>query len=168
LNQRLVLAGMLAFLMMGGGVALLGYHNTMYLLDKAVGLIARAETAQTPEHLAEYVKLTQKLIPAEGNPVWVFPTAKTDFALIHDNLDSIVLRANIVSKMDPRSDSYNIAIRDMHVSAGSIRTNILEVIPYTYITLSNIVLTGLWVAAIIIIFAAMRKIKTTTIQYNTV
>ncbi len=168
LNQRLVLAGMLAFLMMGGGVAFLGYQNTMYLLDKAVGLIARAETAQTPEHLAEYVKLTQKLIPADGNPVWVFPTAKTDFALIQDNLDSIVLRANIVSKMDPRSDSFNIAIRDMHVSAGYIRTNILEVIPYTYITLSNIVLTGLWVTAVIIIFAAMRKIKTTTIQYNSV
>ncbi|MFL6491385.1 MAG: hypothetical protein ACJ70M_07775, partial [Nitrososphaera sp.] len=67
--------------------------------------------------------------------------AKTDFALIQDNLDSIVLRANIISKMDPRSDSYNIAIRDMHVSAASIRTNLLEVIPYTYITLGNIVLT---------------------------
>jgi cellulose synthase/poly-beta-1,6-N-acetylglucosamine synthase-like glycosyltransferase len=170
LNQRLVLAGMLAFLMIGGGVAFLGYQNTMYLLDKAVGFIARAETAQTPEQLAEYVKLAQKLIPSEGNPVWLFPTANTDFALIQDNLDSIVFRANIASAMDPRSDSYNIAIRDMHVSAGSIRTNILEVIPYTYITLGNIVLTGLWVAVIIVIFAAMRKIKTTTttIQYKTV
>jgi cellulose synthase/poly-beta-1,6-N-acetylglucosamine synthase-like glycosyltransferase len=168
LNQRLVLAGILAFLMMGGAVAFLGYQNTMYLLDKAVGFISRAETAQTPEHLAEYIKLTQKLIPAEGNPVWLFPTAKTDFALIHDNLDSMVLRANIASAMDPHSDSYNMAIRDMHLSAGSIRTNILEVIPYTYITVSNIVLAGLWVAAIIVIFAALRKIKTKTIQYNTV
>jgi cellulose synthase/poly-beta-1,6-N-acetylglucosamine synthase-like glycosyltransferase len=170
LNQRLVLAGMLAFLVMGGGVAFLGYQNTIYLLDKAVGFVARAETAQTPEQLAEYVKLAQKLIPSEGNPVWLFPTANTDFALIQDNLDSIVFRANIASAMDPRSDSYNIAIIDMHVSAASIRTNILEVIPYTYITLGNIVLTGLWVAVIIVIFAAMRKIKTTTttIQYNTV
>src|SRR5215210_3211549 len=171
LIQKLVLAGMLAFLIMGGGVAFLGYQNTMYVLDKAVGFIARAETAQTPEQLAEYVKLAQKLIPSEGNPVWLFPTANTDFALIQDNLDSIVFRANIASAMDPRSESYNIAIRDMHVSAGSIRTNILEVIPYTYITIGNIVLTGLWVAVIIVIFAAMRKIKTTTtttIQYKTV
>src|SRR5215210_2322206 len=169
LNQRLVLAGMLAFLMMGGSVAFSGYQNTMYLLDKAVGFIARAETAQTPGQLAEYVKLTQKLIPAEGNPVWLFPTAKTDFALIQDNLNSIALRANIAAAMDPHSESYNMAIRDMHLSAESIRTNILEVIPYTYITLSNIALTGLWVAAIIVIFAAMRKIKTTTtIQYKTV
>jgi hypothetical protein len=170
LNQRLVLAGMLAFLTMGAAVAYFGYQNTMYLLDKAIGFIARAETAQTSEELAGYIKLTQELIPADGNPVWLFPTSKTDFGLIQDNLDSIVHRANTASAMDPLSDSYNIAIRDMHMSAGSIRTNLLELIPYTYITLSNIVLAALWIAAIIAIFAALKKIKTktTTIQYKTV
>lgn len=173
LNQRLVLAGMLAFLTMGAGLAYFGYQNTMYLLDKAIGFIARAETAQTPEQLAEYIKLTQKFIPGDGNPVWLFPTSKTDFALIQDNLDSMVHRAKITSTMDPLSDSYNMSIRDMHMSAGSIRTNILEVIPYTYITLSNIMLAVLWVAAIIAIFAVLRKVKTkstttTTIQYETV
>jgi cellulose synthase/poly-beta-1,6-N-acetylglucosamine synthase-like glycosyltransferase len=169
LNQRLVLAGMLAFLTMGAGVAYFGYQNTMYLLDKAIGFVARAETAQTPEQLAKYIELTQELIPTDGNPVWLFPTSKTDFALIQANLDSIVLRANIVSASDPLSDSYNIAIRDMHMSAGTIRTNLLEVIPYTYIALSNIMLAGLWVAATIAIFAALRKLKTTTaaIQYKT-
>ncbi len=162
LNQRLVLAGMLAFLTMGAGVAYFGYQNTMYLLDKAIGFVARAETAQTPEQLAEYIKLTQDLIPSDGNPVWLFPTTKTDFALIQANLDSIVLRANIASAMDPLSDSYNIAIRDMHMSTGTLRTNLVEVIPYTYITLSNIMLAGLWVASVIAIFAALRKIKTKT------
>ena len=158
LSQRLVLAGMLAFLTVGAGIAYLGYHNTMYLLDKSIGFIARAETAQTPEQLAEYIKLTKELIPPDGNPVWLFPTPKTDFALIQANLDSIILRANIASGLDPLGESYNIAIIDMHSSAGSIRTNLLDIIPYTYISLSNIVLAGLWVAAIIIIFAALRKI----------
>ncbi len=77
--------------------------------------------------------------------------------MIHDNLDSMVLRANIASEMDPHSESYNIAIRDMHVSAGSIRTNILDVIPYTYITISNIVLAGLWVSAIIVNICSHEK-----------
>jgi hypothetical protein len=56
------------------------------------------------------------------------------------------------------------------MSAGTIRTNLLEVIPYTYITLSNIILAGLWVTAIMAIFATLRRIKTTTatIQYKTV
>jgi hypothetical protein len=161
---------MLAFLTVGAGIAYFGYHNTMYLLDKSIGFIARAETAQTPEQLAEYIKLTKELIPPDGNPVWLFPTPKTDFALIQANLESIILRANIASGLDPLGESYNIAIIDMHTSAGSIRTNLLDIIPYTYISLSNIVLAGLWVAAIIIIFAALRKIKTTTatIQYKTV
>jgi glycosyltransferase involved in cell wall biosynthesis len=171
LGQKLALAGMLAFLTMGASVAYFGYQNTMYLLDKAIGFVARAETAQTPEQLAGYIKLTQKLIPSDGNPVWLFPTPKTDFALIQDNLDSMIVRANIASAMDPLSDSYSIAIRDMHMSAGTIRTNLLELIPYTYITLSNIILAGLWVTAIIAIFALLRKIRTTkttsTIRYNT-
>ena len=142
----------------------------MYLLDKAIGFVARAETAQTPEQLAEYIKLTQELIPADGNPIWLFPTSKTDFGLIQANLDSIVVRANIASSMDPVSEGYNIAIRDMHMSAGVIRTNLLEIIPYTYISLSNIILAGLWVTAVIVIFATLRKIKTKTaiIQYKTV
>jgi hypothetical protein len=111
------------------------------------------------------------LIPSDGNPVWLFPTPKTDFALIQDNLDSMIVRANIASGMDPLSDSYSLAIRDMHMSAGTIRTNLLELIPYTYVTLSNIILAGLWVSAIIAIFAALSKSRTTkttsTIRYNT-
>jgi hypothetical protein len=170
LSQKLVLAGMIAFLTMGASVAYFGYQNTMYLLDKAIGFVARAETAQTPQQLAEYIKLTQELIPSDGNPVWLFPTSKTDFALIQANLDSIVARANIASAMDPLGDSYNIAIRDLHISAGAIRTNLLELIPYTYITLSNIILAGLWVTAIMAIFALLRKIKktTATIQCKTI
>ena len=101
---------MLAFLTMGGAIAYFGYQSTMYLLDKAIGFIARQRPAQTPEQLAEYIKQTQDLIPSEGNPVWLFPTPKTDFGLIQANLDSIVLRANIASGMDPLSESYNMAI----------------------------------------------------------
>ena len=170
LNQRLVVLGMLAFLTVGGAVAYFGYQNTMYLIDKAVGFVIRAETAQTPEQLAEYIKLTQDLIPAEGNPVWLFPTPKTDFGLIQANLDSIVLRANIASAMDPLSESYNIAIIDLHLSAGSIRTNLLEIIPYTYITQGNIVLAASWVAAIMAIFTLLKKTRTakTAIPYRAV
>jgi hypothetical protein len=102
--------------------------------------------------------------------VWLFPTSKTDFGLIQANLDSIVLRANIASGMDPLSESYNIAIIDLHMSAGYLRTNLLEIIPYTYITLGNIVLAALWVATIIAIFALLKKIRNAkaAIPYRTI
>jgi cellulose synthase/poly-beta-1,6-N-acetylglucosamine synthase-like glycosyltransferase len=170
LAQRLVLAGMLAFLIVGASIAYLGYRDTMYVLDEAVGYVARAETAQTPAQLANYIKLTQELIPSDGNPVWLFPTSKTDFALIQNDLDSILLRANIAASMNPLSESYNIAIIDMHMSTTAIRSNLLDIIPYTYITLSNIVLASLWVSVIITIFGALGKVKTArkAPQYETV
>ena len=166
MNQRLVLAGVIAFLTMGAGIAYYGYQNTIYLLDKAVGFVARAETAQSPSRLQRYIKLTQKLIPTEGNPVWLFPTTRTDFALIQADLDSIVFRVDLASAMDPHSEIYNVAIRDMHLSTESIRTDLLEVIPYTYISFTNVILAGLWVAIIIGDFAAMRKIRK-IVQYKT-
>jgi hypothetical protein len=72
--------------------------------------------------------------------------------------------------MDPHSESYNLAIIDLHLSAGSIRTNLLEIIPYTYITLGNIVLAASWVAAIMTIFTLLKKTRTakTAIPYRTV
>ncbi|MDQ3836747.1 MAG: glycosyl transferase, partial [Thermoproteota archaeon] len=133
-----------------------------------VGYIARAETAQTPEQLAKYIQMTQELLPRDGNPIWLFPTPESDFGMIQSNLQSIVRRANGLSGMDPSSESYNIAIIDIHSSVGTIRTNLLDIIPYTYVSMSNIVLAGLWVTAIIAIFAVLRRLRaiTAAIQYS--
>jgi hypothetical protein len=156
----MVLAGMLAFLVMGAGLAYYGYQTTMYPINQAVGYIARAQTAQTPEQLAEYVELTRELMPEKGNPVWLFSTARTDFGHIQANLDGIILRAELTSGMVPHSEQYNMAMRDMHQSASVIKLSLLEAIPYMYISLTNLVAAGLWVAAVIAIFAAMRRART--------
>jgi hypothetical protein len=159
-NQQMVLAGVLAFLVMGAGIAYYGYQTTLYPVNKAIGFAARAQTAQTPEQLAEYVKLAQGLTPPKGNPVWLFPTARTDFALIQKNFDGILQRAESASAMVPHSEQYNMALRDMHKSARALDLNLMEAVPYMYISITNIVMAGLWVAAVIAIFAAMRKART--------
>jgi cellulose synthase/poly-beta-1,6-N-acetylglucosamine synthase-like glycosyltransferase len=158
-NQNVVLAGILAFLVMGAGIAYYGYQTTMHPINQAIGFIARAQTAQTPEQLAEYVELTKELMPARGNPVWLFSTARTDFAHIQANLDGMLMRAESTSGMVPHSEQYNMAMRDMHESANVIKLSLLEAVPYMYISLTNIVAAGLWVAAVIAIFAAMRKAR---------
>ena len=168
LNQRLIFSGMLIFLTVGASIAYFGYQNTMYVLDRAVGYVARAETAQTPGQLANYIKMTQELLPRDGNPIWLFPTPESDFEMIQANLESIVRRANSVSAMNPLSESYNIAIIDMHSSVGIMRTNLLDIILYIYVSMSNILLAGLWVSATIAIFAVLRRVRATTaaIQYS--
>jgi len=158
-TPRVVLAGILAFLVMGAGFAYYGYQTTMYPINQAIGFVARAQTAQTPEQLAEYVKITTDLLPESGNPVWLFSTARTDFAHIQANLDGIIARADSTSAVDRHGEQYNVAMRDMHQSAYVIKLSLMEAVPYMYISFNNIVMAGVWVAAVIAIFAAMRKAR---------
>jgi hypothetical protein len=139
----------------------------MYPINKAIGFMSRAQTAQTPEQLAEYAELTKDLTPTKDNPVWLFPTSRTDFALIQENLDGLLLRAESTSMMVPHSEQYNMAMRDMHKSVMALNFNLMEAVPYMYISFNNIVMAGLWVAAVIAIFAATRKARA-RVQLKTV
>ncbi len=167
-NPQLALVGVIAFLIVGAGIAYAGYVSTMYPVNKAIGFLTRAETAQTPEQLAEYVKLTEKLIPAQGNPVWLFPTLRTDFSFIHAELGNVLDRADAISKMPPHSKAYNTAMMDMHETITGMESNLTEALPYMYISIANLILSALWVGAIFVIFAAMRKVGKRQLQYQPV
>lgn len=156
-HQHLLLAGVIAFLVLGSGIAYYGYLTSIFPVTKALGYIFRAQSAQTPEQLVEYVQLTKDLLPLQGNPVWMFPTIRTDFALIQSTLDDIVIRARAVDSMGPHSDAYNMGMMDMHNAADGIEANLLEALPYMYISFSNIILSIVWVTSIIAVFALMRK-----------
>lgn len=160
LGQKILLPGTLAFLILGASLAYYGYYASIYPLQSAAGLLARAETAQTPQQLAEYVGMAERLIPAEGNPVWLFPTVRTDFAVIHLQLDTMVARSEQLSSEVPHTEAYSISMADMHASALTIQQNIEEAIPFIYISPTNLALGGAWIAVILSIFAAMRIAST--------
>ncbi|HLG37992.1 MAG TPA: cellulose synthase family protein [Nitrososphaera sp.] len=162
LNQKIVLAGVLMFILLGAAVAYNGYHSTIYPVGQAVGYLIRAQSAQTPAQIAEYVVLTKASLPDEGNPVWLFQTVRTDFALIQTDLKDISARAEFTESMDPHSSAYNVAMIDMHRSADALEANLLEALPYMYIGFGNIVLAGVWVVAIIAVFAGMRIVNSKT------
>src|SRR5581483_1399460 len=113
-GQRLLLPGVLAFLVFGAGVAYYGYHTSIYPLQEASGLLARAQSAQTPQQLADYTRLAQRFIPDTGNPVWFFSTYRTDFARINAQLDGMVARSEALSTLSPHDEGYNAALIDMH------------------------------------------------------
>ena len=81
-SQRLILFGILGFLVFGASLALYGYEQTIYPIDKAIGYLSRAESAQTPQAVSEYLQSAQHLLPSNGNPVWSFPNPRTDFVLL--------------------------------------------------------------------------------------
>jgi cellulose synthase/poly-beta-1,6-N-acetylglucosamine synthase-like glycosyltransferase len=156
LGQRILLPGTLAFLLLGAGLAYYGYYLSIYPIQSASGLLARAETSQTPQQLAEYVGMAKKLLPEDGNPVWLFPTTRTDFAIIHTQLDGMLTRSSQLSSEPPHTEAYSIAIRDMHSTSLAIQLNLDEAIPFVYISPTNLVIAGVWIAVILSIFAGMK------------
>jgi len=161
-NQRILLTGVISFLLLGAVIAYYGYYTTLFPANKAMGFIIRAQSAQTPEQFAEYVELTKDLLPMDGNPVWLFPTIRTEFSLIQSALDDMLIRAEAIESMGTHGAAYNIAMIDMHRSADGIETSLVEAIPYMYISLGNVVVSAIWVVVIIAVFAAMRKVNSIT------
>jgi len=152
-----MLGGVLGFIVFGAGVAYYGYQNTIYPVDKSIGLLYRAESAQTSQEVANYVSEAKTLIPKSGNPVWSFPTARTDFGLIQNELSNIIARSNSLSSMQPQSADYNTGLVDMHATIKVIEENLIESMPYLFVSFANVILSSLWIGVILLIFAVMRR-----------
>jgi len=151
------MAGVLALIIFGVMMALYGYQQAVYPVDSALGYLKRAQSAQTPEDLASFVTKAKNELPESGNPVWVFPTAKTDLALIQRNLDDIVARANSIASMEPFSTEYNSGMLDIHVSLDFIQQDMIDAMPYLYVSFTNIMLSAVWIAIILALFAIIRR-----------
>jgi hypothetical protein len=156
-SYKLMMAGVMALIAFGLGIALYGYQQAIYPVDSALGYLTRAESAQIPEDLADYVRAAKRELPDSGNPVWSFPTARTDFALIQRNLDDIVARANSISSLEPYSTEYNTGLYDIHASLQSIQEDLVDATPYLYVSFTNIMLSAVWIAIILALFAIMRR-----------
>ena len=151
------MVGVIALIVFGVGMALYGYQQAIYPVDSANGYLARAESAQTPEALAEFVRAAKRELPPSGNPVWAFPTARTDFGLIQRNLDDILARANSISSLEPFSTEYNTGMYDIHASIEDIEKHLVDATPYLYVSFTNIMLSAVWIVIILALFAIMRR-----------
>lgn len=156
-SYRLVMASVIALVVFGLGMALYGYQQAIYPVDRALGYLNRAESAQTPELLADYVRAAKGELPESGNPVWLFPTARTDFALVQRNLDDILARANSISSLEPYTTEYNTGMFDIHASLKAMQEDLVDATPYLYVSFSNIMFSAVWIAVILALFAIMRR-----------
>ena len=57
------------------------------------------------------------------------------------------------------SSAYNTGMLDMKVRSQELSDHILDAIPYAYVSISNIIISMLWVVLIIVIFAALKHKK---------
>ncbi len=112
------------------------------------------------------MNLAKQNLPSEGNPVWPFATARTDFNSIQNELDALALRGRLVSYLEPNSESYNTALIDMHNSVQKISTNLTEATPFLFASLTNIILASAWILVMAIIFKVVTRKRENIREYE--
>lgn len=151
--------GMFAIIAFGAYMAYSGYQNDVYPLDLSRGLLDRIAASKDPESiLADLHKIKQHL-PEKGNPVWIFPTDTTDFGRIQKDVDSMIASVEELTGEPSNKADFNTAMIHLQGEAIQIRQNLMDATPYMYASFSNIVFSSVWIAAILGIFAMMKRKK---------
>lgn len=120
------------------------YSSTIYAADRAVGWFSRAEAAAFAEDMIEYIREGRKLLPASGNPVWWFPTQRTDFALIQRDIDALLQRAEIIRTLSRGSTAYQQGMDDLRGKIHAMEDQIGDAAPFMFAAPLSIVLSGMW------------------------
>ena len=66
--------------------------------------------------------------------------------------------------MPADSSAYNTGMLDMKSRSQELSDHILDAIPYAYVSISNIIISMLWVVLIVVIFAALKRKKDTLVE----
>ena len=158
-RSKIILFTIIILIVFGVGLAYIGYQNTIYPSEKALGYLSRAEASQSPQTMVKYLRMVSALLPTSGNPVWIFPNPSTDFSLIHDELDEMALRANRITNVNIDTPGYNTGLQDLRMSIKIIEDNLAEITPYLYLSLSNILVTIGWLASIFWMFVLIKRVS---------
>ena len=156
---KLAMVGIIGFISFGAFMAYYGYQNDVYPLDQSRGLLDRITTTTDTQAITEYLHTIKTLLPPSGNPVWIFPTKTTDFGLIQKDLDNMILSVEKISNVPQDSSSFHTGMLDVHERANDLRLNLTDATPYMYVSFTNIVFSSLWIAAILGIFAMLKRKK---------
>ena len=172
---KLSMIGIIAIIIFGGYMAIIGYNDDIYPLDRIRGNLNGVVGSSDPEMIREYLNDIQSDLSlvmdglsgttdANGNivsknPVWLFPTEATNFIRIQNAINTMHESIEHISSVSKDSSDFHTGMADMNDRALSLRTDIMDATPYMYVSLSNMLFSTIWVAAIIGIFAALKRKK---------
>ncbi len=163
---RAAIIGMFTIIVFGAYMAYQGYQTDVYPLDLSRGYLDRIAAGGDPQLMLQDLNAIKKNLPEDGNPVWIFPTDTTDFGRIQQDVDSLIESMNAIKDEPKDSVLYATAMADLHLRAIQIRQNLMDATPYMYASFSNIVFSSIWVAAILGIFAVLKRKKEQLKSYD--
>lgn len=172
---KLSMIGMLGIIIFGGYMAISGYNSDIYPLDRIRGnldgIVSSSDPVMMREHLAaiqsdlnvimvnlpETVDTDGKVI--SKNPVWLFGTESTNFIRIQNNIAFMITDVDQLSSVSKITDDYSTGMLDIDERASMLKINIMDATPYMYVSPANMLFSIIWIAAIIGIFAALKRKK---------
>lgn len=125
------------------------YYNSFYTIDRANALFSRAETAGFAEDMLAYLQRGRQLLPKSGNPVWWFPTDKTDFSEMQRDIDGIIARATLMEGLPRDSSAYQQGMNDLRGKIAALELQAADASGYMFVSGWNVVVAALW----LVIFA---------------
>lgn len=163
---KISMIGMVAIIVFGAFMAIKGYNDDIYPLDRIRGNLDGIVGSSDPEtihgHLvainADLDMVMEKLDDSK-NPVWIFPTESTNFQRISNDVNTMINSIEKISAVPKDSSAYHTGMLDVNSRAVRIQMNIVDATPYMYVSVSNMVFSTIWIAAILGIFAALKRKK---------
>ena len=172
---KLSMIGILGIILFGGYMAISGYNSDIYPLDRIRGNLDGIISSSDPKMIRDHLVAIQEDLgvvmvnlpetwDSDGtviskNPVWIFGTESTNFLRIQNNIDTMFTGVNEISDISKDNSAYHTGMLDIKERASLLKTNIMDATPYMYVSPANMMLSGIWIAAIIGIFAALKRKK---------
>jgi len=179
---KISMIGMITIIIFGGFMAIYGYNQDIYPLDRIRGhfdgIIGSSDPEAIQAHLVA-IKQDLTIVTADmaqttnsdgeiigKNPVWIFPTESTNFLRIENDVDSMIASLAKISVVPRDSSAYHTGMLAITEQSKILTINIMDATPYSYVSVSNIVFSTLWIAVIIGIFAALKRKKDQLAAYD--
>lgn len=161
---KVAMVSIVCVVLFGAFMAFKGYNDDIYPVDRVRGHLSGVIASSDPSAIRDHMNAIRDdmdgilaKLPEGKNPVWIFPTATTDFGRIQADLDSIAYSLDVATAIPRDSSAYHNAMMDISSRATAVQMNLVEATPFLYVSLYNIVFATVWVAAILSIFAVLKK-----------
>jgi hypothetical protein len=89
----------------------------------------------------------------------VFPTESTNFLRIDRDIDNMLITAQTLTTVSPDSAAFQTGMTNIGERSLSLRQNIMDATPYMFVSISNIIFSTMWIAAILGVFAILKRKK---------
>jgi hypothetical protein len=98
----------------------IGYVGGLRVYNEAIGHLARAESAQTPDEVIEHVTVAKDLLPAMGD-ISSLSHDRGNFETIQAKLDDIIGRARNISSLDSGNELFISEMFAIHAELEDIQ-----------------------------------------------